>query len=157
MRKILEQLHCVSRIRKKSRHKLSVIKKTKIIRRKFFNEKKELEWDETDTLYSFLGIYVIGLKACYPNKFIRTNFQIRTVKGSNEYSKKVITNYKEFVDLNGLEELKNFIKNYLTIGNLISIWPGGNIHKGMSQCFIYQKFILLSIRKLQMLDPYPIN
>ncbi len=123
-------------------------RKEKSLEEKFFNEKKELEWNETDTLYSFLGIYVIGLRACYPNKFTRTNFQIRTDKGSNAYSKKIFNNYKEFVDLNELEELKNFIKNYLTIGNLIPIWPGGNMHKGMSQCFDIPEIYFIKHKKI---------
>lgn len=111
-------------------------KKEKSLEEKFFNEKEKLEWDETDTLYSFLGIYVIGLGVYYPNKFRCTSFQIRTEKGSNAYSNKYIfNNYKEFVDLNELEELKNFIRNYLQIGNLIPIWPGGNKHRGQSHCF----------------------
>lgn len=123
-------------------------KKEESLEEKFFNEKEKLEGDETDTLYSFLGIYVIGLKAYYPNKFSRTNFQIRTYKGSNAYSKiYIFNNYKEFVDLNELEELKSFIKNYLTIGNLIPIWPGGNMHKGLSQCFDIPEIYFIKHKK----------
>lgn len=124
-------------------------KKEKSLEEKFFNEKEKLGWDETDTLYSFLGIYVIGLRAFYPNNFPRTNFQIRTDTGSNAYSKiYIFNNYKEFVDLNELEELKNFIKNYLSIGNLIPIWPGGNMHKGMSQCFDIPEIYFIKHKKI---------
>lgn len=124
-------------------------KKETSLEETFKEEAKKLEWDETDTLYSFLGIYVIGLRAFYPNKFPCTNFQIRTDKGSNAYSQKYIfNNYKEFVDLNELEELKNFIRNYLTIGNLIPIWPGGNMHKGMSQCFDLPEIYFIKHKKI---------
>ncbi len=102
----------------------------------FYNEKVKLEWEETDTLYSFLGIYVIGLAAYYPNKFRSTNYSILTERGRNVYSNNFIyDNFEKFVELNESEELMNFINNYLTIGNLFPIWPGGNIHKGKSYCF----------------------
>lgn len=115
----------------------------------FFNEKEKLEWDETDTLYSFLGIYVIGLGVYYPNRFRCTDFQIRTEKSSNAYSNDYIfNNYKEFVALNELEGLKDFIKNYLTIGNLIPIWPGGNRHRGMSNCFDLPEIYFTKYKKI---------
>lgn len=111
-------------------------KKEKSLEEKYIKKTRELEWDFTDTLYSFLGIYAIGLKAYYPDKFRCTKFQIKTEMGTNAYCNKYIfNNYKEFEALNELDELKEFIKNYLTIGNLIPIWPGGNMHRGMSQCF----------------------
>lgn len=111
-------------------------KKEKSLEEKYIMKTRELKWDFTDTLYSFLGIYAIGLKAYYPNKFRCTKFQIKTETGTNVYCNKYIfNNYKEFEELNKLNELKEFIKNYLTIGNLIPIWPGGNMHRGMSQCF----------------------
>jgi len=73
-------------------------KKEKSLEEMFLDEKEKLEWDVTDTLYSFLGIYVIGLRSYYPQKFRCTTFQIRTEKGGNAYSYKYIfSNYKEFV------------------------------------------------------------
>jgi len=53
-------------------------KKEKSLEEMFLDEKEKLEWDVTDTLYSFLGIYVIGLRSYYPPKFRCTTFQIRT-------------------------------------------------------------------------------
>jgi len=116
---------------------------------KFFTKKEKLEWDKTDVLYSFLGIYVFGLRAYYPDKFRCTEFQIRTEKGRNAYSNKYIFyNYTAFAELNELEELKNFIENYLTLGNLIPIWPGGNVHRGQSQCFDIPEIYFSKYKKM---------
>ena len=99
-----------------------------------------LSWDETDTLYSFLGIYTIGLKALHSDEFWSTKYQIRTEidgKSVNAYSYKFLKkNYKRYYDLNDLSELKAFLNCYLSIGNLIPIWPGGNVHRGaVANCF----------------------
>ena len=100
-----------------------------------------LSWDETDTLYSFLGIYTIGLKAIYPDDFKSTQTQIKpTAKDKskfNAYSNKFFQeNYKKYPKLNNLTELKTFLNCYLSIGNLIPIWHGGNVHRGtVAKCF----------------------
>ena len=100
-----------------------------------------LSWDETDTLYSFLGIYTIGLKAIYPDDFKSTQTQIKpTAKDKskfNAYSNKFFQeNYKKYPKLNNLTELKTFLNCYLSIGILIPIWHGGNVHRGTAaNCF----------------------
>ena len=76
---------------------------------------------KTDTLYSFLGIYVIGLYIFYPDMFICKNIEIKAGARraySNNYVNK---NYRQFYELNDLPELKNFISNYKKIGNVIPI------------------------------------
>ncbi len=103
----------------------------------FSNEIEKLGWEKTDTLYSFLGIYVIGLKAFYPYIFTCTKYMIKTDIGTNAYSNKYLReNFEQFEELNTTKELKEYVNNYLTIGNLIPIWPGGNVDRGVfSNCF----------------------
>jgi len=101
---------------------------------------KKLKWDETDVLYSFLGVYVLGLRVMYPEKFSVTKHQIRTNVGKysiNAYSNKYVReNYQRFEKLNSLKQLKKFLECYMSVGNLIPIWPGGNVHKGtVANCF----------------------
>lgn len=94
------------------------------------------KWEYKDVLYSFVGIYTIGLWVYYPKDFEATNYTIR-----NKDTKKYVTvdflkdNYKEYGELNSLEELQNFIKLYTSVGNIIPVWPGANVHKGRSFCF----------------------
>ena len=113
-----------------------------------------LGWDETDTLYSFYGIYAIGLKAYYPKEFecYKNNVTIMSKKGEKVYSNEFIrTNYDKFTKFNNSENLKEFLKNYLTIGNLIPIWPGGNVHKGKSSYDLPEIYFNLHIKMSQAL------
>lgn len=41
-------------------------------------------------------------------------------------------------DLNKLKEMKEFIEVYQTIGNIIPMWPEGNVHRGQNQCYDIQ-------------------
>jgi len=112
-------------------------KKSKSIEQKYEKETKLLEWEKTDVLYSFLGIYVIGLKAFYPEKF-NCSKRIIKVKDQNQraYSNKYVSaHYIDFPLLNECTELKSYIEIYDKIGNVIPIWPGGNAHRGKSQCY----------------------
>lgn len=103
------------------------------------------EWRYKDILYSFLGIYSIGLWVYYPDDYERTAYTIRPVdsKKSNkvsinylcqkdEYGREKYFNYES---LNNLDELKAFIKVYDCAGNVIPGWPGENVNRGMGYCF----------------------
>lgn len=105
------------------------------------------DWKYKDVLYSFLGIYTIGLWIYYPKEFERTPYTIRPIarKKSNKVSFDYLCpndksegekyKYIKYVELNNLEELKSFIKVYTCAGNVIPVWPGANIHRGMGYCF----------------------
>lgn len=86
-------------------------------------------------MYSFLGIYVLELYAFDKDsrneksrKFRRKEDGSRIFVGdttkhlySNEYIIKQ-KHYKDNIDLNQLEELKEFLDEYSSIGNLIPIY-----------------------------------
>lgn len=99
----------------------------------------KLGWGEkTDVLYSFLSIYALGLLAFYPDKFYKKGAVIfsRKKKLQRAYSGKYITgNYNNFSELNDFLESKGFIEHYFDIGNVIPIWPGGNVEKGTIQIY----------------------
>lgn len=109
---------------------------------------KVLGWEKTDVLYSFLGIYVIGLAAYYPDEFDRDGVIIKDSKSRNIYNltrvNKIIESkqkeYEEnklsksaFLDFN--PQLINFIKRYFSIGNVIPTWPGANVDRGCSYMY----------------------
>ena len=97
-----------------------------------------LGWEETDVLYSFLGVYVLGLIAFYPDQFRIAKYRItQNESGNYAYSKLFLsTHYGEYSELNDLPELKEFLSMYFDIGNVIPIWKGGNSDKGMhGNCF----------------------
>lgn len=105
-----------------------------------YNEEKtnKLKWERTDVLYSFLGIYVIGLAAYFPDEFIRSGVDIEDQDKNKIYSLKKINeirkNKKElFLDSN--EQLIEFIKVYFSIGNVIPTWPGANVDRGSSNMY----------------------
>lgn len=102
-----------------------------------------LEWRYTDVLYSFLGVYVLGVNVFYKDKVECRGKQIKPLhnkEGTNKrqlaYSINFIKkSYYEYEKLNELPKLKEFINVYFEIGNVIPIWPGGNEHRGKSQCY----------------------
>ena len=105
------------------------------------------EWEYKDVLYSFMGIYSIGLNLYYPNEFIKTEYTIRPKERPrmrqvsinylvNDYSAdKVKERYKKYTELNKLIESVGFIKYYDYPGNVIPIWPGASENRGKSYCF----------------------
>lgn len=108
------------------------------IEEQLLDQTRKLGWDKTDVLYSFLGIYVIGLRVFYPDIFERTSYLVKAPDGTNVYSNHYVfgtDNCLEYHELNNLSRLKDFIEIYDTIGNIIPIWPGGNIDRGRSYCF----------------------
>lgn len=112
------------------------------IESKYEKEIKTLKWDYADVLFSFRGIYVIGLSIYYKNNFEWRGKILKPInpKPSNPdqqaYSRIFLkANYEKYGVLNELKELKEFIRVYNSIGNLIPIWPGGNIHRGQNKCY----------------------
>ncbi len=96
------------------------------------------KWDKLDVLYSFIGIYTIGIYVFYPKLCNRTDYQIR--RGDNKKaffsSNYLSNNYMNYPELNKVIEEFDFIKVYDTLGNVIPIWPGGNEDRGTrAQCF----------------------
>lgn len=97
---------------------------------------QKLGWDKSDVLYSFLGIYLIGVLAYYPDKYIRTEYEIHNDKNEDMYSlKKLRKIYKECNELNKNVLLQKFIRNYFCIGNVMPTWPGANTDRGKSYVF----------------------
>ena len=104
----------------------------------FKHESNKLEWHYTDVLYSFLGIYTIGVWIYAPEHYVnlrRTPYKIFDDKQNIYYFDYLNQHYSKYEKLNEQPELKNFIKKYFSIGNIIPIWPGGNSHRGQSSCF----------------------
>lgn len=113
-----------------------------------------LGWKWSDVLYSFLGVYVVGLKIyCSENesgnlkKIWSKEYSIGIHQ--HEYSRKFILEFVNYYsakdkdnkiknDINELKELKeinDFISVYSSIGNVFPIWPGGNEHRGKNGCY----------------------
>lgn len=100
-------------------------------------------WERTDVLYSFIGIYQIGLYAFYPEQFERTNSTIRVAEThkffGNEYlieEEGGFPRFMRFEELNEAIEESGFVELYDSVGNIIPVWPGANYDRGMrSYCF----------------------
>lgn len=97
----------------------------------------KLCWEVTDVLYSFLGIYAIGVYVLYKENFYTTEYCImRTDTNTTAYSFNYLyCNRLQFNELNELEELKDFLSVLNSLGNIIPVFPGSNINRGKSYCF----------------------
>lgn len=120
----------------------------------------KLGWNWTDVLYSFRGLYLIGLKiflkrdeknSCANLKKIWKESHSDMNSHQHEYSAKFLSEFityyenskleKESWIANGIQELNNleplgaFINLYRKIGNVYPIWPGGNEHRGKKGCY----------------------
>ena len=51
------------------------------IEKKYENHMIISQWKKTDVLYSFIGIYQIGIYVFYPDKCKRTNYTIKNEAG----------------------------------------------------------------------------
>lgn len=109
-----------------------------------YNDRKieELGWEHPDVLFSFKGIYAIGIFLYYREKFdnnVKIDIKIKDEKNSGKqllYSDRYLRkHYGDFEDVNKLEEMKKFLKHYYEIGNVIPTWPGANVNRGMSHCY----------------------
>ncbi|WML33311.1 hypothetical protein [Clostridium sp. OS1-26] len=118
-------------------------------------ETNKLGWgDYTDVLYSFLGVFVVGLKVyCGSNEYANLkkilDKEIQINGHQREYSwnfiRTFVKHYSEqdkdnkikiaVDELKNLKEMKEFINVYNSIGNVFPIWPGGNIHRGTNGCY----------------------
>ena len=103
-------------------------------------ETEKLNWQYVDVLFSFKGIYSLGIKAFYPNMvgtvengtilypFINKKLNSKQRLYSGTY---LLEHFEEFKELNNLKELRDFIHIYESLGNLIPVWPGANSHRGV--------------------------
>ena len=100
---------------------------------------KDLKWEYPDVLYSFLGIYTLGVMAYYKDdsqEISLAGILIKNKDGYNLYNRKFLSeNYRKYRMLNEVEELRIFIEHYSSIGNVCPTWPGGNEHRGKSHCY----------------------
>lgn len=97
----------------------------------------KLGWEVTDVLYSFLGIYLIGVYTFYKENLYTTDYCImRSDKKTTAYSFNYLeSNRRHFTKLNELEEMKEFLNELSSIGNIIPVFPGSNVNRGVSYCF----------------------
>lgn len=111
---------------------------------KIENNKKisNLGWgDYKDVLYSFLGIYTLGVYIFAKDKKSRYSIgedKIIRIAGTKRwlYSRKYIKEHlNEFSELTNTKEIMDFAEVYNSEGNIIPIWPGGNEFKGKAGCY----------------------
>jgi hypothetical protein len=113
-------------------------------------ETNKLGWgDYTDVLYSFLGVFVVGLKVyCGSDEPANLKEILATEMQISAYQKEYSWNFiRTFVkhysekdkdnkikiavdELKNLKEMESFINVISSIGNVYPIWPGGNKDKG---------------------------
>lgn len=105
----------------------------------------KLNWECPDVLFSFRGVYAIGVFIYYRQLFgdnVKTDIKVKDEKGATRqrlYSDKFLSeNYPQFSDVNDLPEIKGFLEHYYDIGNIIPTWPGANINRGMAHCYAVQ-------------------
>lgn len=119
---------------------------------------------QADVLYSFLGIYALGVWVYNKDKInkkqviknrvegcssrqdfysIRFQLAIQDIGENDEIFNDVVEGRVSAIKsleinvdtLNKNDELQRFISNYFSVGNVIPIWPGGNGLKGKSGVF----------------------
>lgn len=141
MTQLLEQIKY--RLDPKKGQPVEVIHQDKVIR---------LSWCYSDVLYSFLGIYTLGVHCvCHVGKKETSDSQLFATKEEEDdyiyyvtngkryrqrlYSHNyMLSNFRNYHELNELAEMTRFIDNYESFGNLINVWPGCNTHKGQFNC-----------------------
>ena len=103
-------------------------------------ETEKLNWQNVDVLFSFKGIYSLGIKAFYPNMVgtVQNGTILYPIINKKLNSKQrlysgtyLLEHFEEFKELNNLKELRDFIHIYESLGNLIPVWPGANSHRGV--------------------------
>ncbi len=127
------------------------------------NALKKLGWRHPDVLYSFLGIYCLGLEtqSQYKDRFNQLWEQENNAR-QKRYSRQFLqkccadSHLREF---NNTHELKDFLSVYYSLGNLIPVWPGGNSARGIAgvydipEVFFHQKDVRPWAERL--LEVYP--
>ena len=103
-------------------------------------ETENLILQYVDVLFSFKGIYSLGIKAFYPNMVgtVQNGTILYPIINKKLNSKQrlysgtyLLEHFEEFKELNNLDELHDFIDIYESLGNLIPVWPGANSHRGV--------------------------
>ena len=98
------------------------------------------KWDRRDVLYSFIGIYQIGIYSFYPEECRRTDYKIMRKDGKYFDLKYLVSGkkprYSKYDDLNKAIEKSELIDVIDSVGNVIPVWPGGNTDRGTkAYCF----------------------
>lgn len=106
------------------------------------NKIRKLKWECADVLFSFRGIYAIGVFVNYRKWFaeeVKTDIVVKDKNGGTRqllYSDKYLRkNCSKFSDVNNLSGIKKFLQHYYDIGNVIPTWPGANVNRGMAHCY----------------------
>lgn len=78
----------------------------------------KLNWECPDVLFSFRGVYAIGVFIYYRQLFgdnVKTDIKVKDEKGATRqrlYSDKFLSeNYPQFSDVNDLPEIKGFLEH----------------------------------------------
>ena len=100
------------------------------VEKKYENHKIIGQWGKTDVLYSFIGIYKVGIYAFYPDKCIKTDYTIKRKNQKFFSTNYLSTEFKKYKNLNRAIIDSEFIKYIDSEGNIIPIWPGGNVDRG---------------------------
>lgn len=104
----------------------------------------KLGWGEhKDVLYSFIGIFTLGIYIFEKengdkNRYSIGRDNIIRIAGKHQrlYSRKyIIAHLDDFSNLVNTNEIRDFVRVYTTVGNIIPIWPGGNEFKGKAGCY----------------------
>ncbi len=134
------------RVREMLNRKVSVEEKNKEISNELWgkvvhdSEDNEIKWCYTDVLYSFKSMYLLGIKAYYPELVEVCGM---TLRPASRNSNRAMAYSGEFLlscvdrcgDLNDNVMLQKLIDKYETIGNVIPVWPGANVHRGQFGCY----------------------
>lgn len=110
---------------------------------KYNKEKiKKLKWECPDVLFSFKGIYSIGVFIYYRKEFVdNVNIDIIVKNESGKSKQRLYSdnflreNYTNYNKVNELKGVKEFLEHYYDIGNVIPTWPGANVNRGMAHCY----------------------
>ena len=101
---------------------------------------QKIEWCYTDVLYSFKSMYLLGIKAKHQELVEVCG---HTIRPQNRNSPRELAYSEDFIlscvdkcrELNNYQGLQQFIDVYETVGNVIPVWPGANVHRGQFCCY----------------------
>ena len=109
----------------------------------FESETKALIWGERiDVMYSFMSIYALGIWAYNSDNedfciadFKRSSSKLfykldKCLVWNGDYLNRVQGNDQIVGKLNNNPDMLHFARHYFSLGNLMPIWPGGNVPKG---------------------------
>ena len=85
-------------------------------------------------------MYLLGIKAKYPELVEVCG---HTIRPQNRNSPRELAYSEDFIlscvdkcrELNNYQGLQQFIDVYETVGNVIPVWPGANVHRGQFCCY----------------------